>query len=379
MITVDDLQRISLNPDPVAYDLAGDVDALVPEMKKGEITTPKRMAAFLGNVAQETDGLKTLEEYGTEAYFRSFLGNQWEYHGRGYLMNTWLDAYRKLSAVLGVDLVRNPDRLSEDKELAARAAVWFWTANNLNWWADNGTLWNVSGIINTGGPNPAQINGWYERVAAHERAVAALGTPVPVGILTVAQGTRFYDAIRYLEPAIDRARYWIWRSGIIPDGPGAYAHNSKAPAIDAVIRGGLFCAAVGSLSLRRVGKRVATRGDARYDGGVAAYWRSPWGDGYFTGYDEPFDLAKAKRWARETRSGVLIGREYSGGDSSPLAHQGHVAILLPSGYVLQSWLSYPNGKSGLNWDYTIEADHAGWYYTRMVHPENWIEYEGDEF
>ena len=379
MLTADDLARISLNPDPILYDLKGDAEALWPEMKKGNITTKARMAAFLGNISPETDSFKTLEEYGDEAYFRSFLGDEWLYHGRGYIMNTWLAAYRALSDELGVDLVSNPDLLSEDKELAAKAAVWLWSKNNLNWWADSGTYWNVCGIINTGGPNPAQINGWYERVAAQERAAAVFGVSAPTGILTVASNTRFYKAIRYLEPAIDRTAYWIWRSGIIPDGPGAYAHNSKLPGIQAVINGGIFCAGVGNVSTRAVGKRVATRGDARYDGGVAAYWRSPWGDGYFTGYDEPFDLAKAKRWARETRSGVLIGREYSGGDSAPLAQQGHVAVLLPSGYVLQSWLSYPNGKGGLNWDYTIEADHAGWYYTRMVHPENWIEYAGDEF
>ena len=33
----------------------------------------------------------------------------------------------------------------------------------------------------------------------------------------------------------------------------------------------------------------------------------------------------------------------------------------------------------LNWDYTIEQSDAGGYYTDMVHPENWSEYDGDEF
>ena len=153
MITADELAAISQNPDPVTHDLVGDAEVLGPEMERAGITTKDRMAMFLGNVCQETDGLKTLEEYGDAAYFQSFLGDEWRYHGRGYIMNTWLAAYRNLSNVLGVDLVSNPDRLSQDKELAARAATWFWTENALNWWADNGTLWNVSGIINTGGPD----------------------------------------------------------------------------------------------------------------------------------------------------------------------------------------------------------------------------------
>jgi hypothetical protein len=135
---------------------------------------------------------------------------------------------------------------------------------------------------------------------------------------------------------------------------------------------GIFCAGVPNLFLRGVGKRVPTRGNPYYDGGVAAYFWSPlYGNGYFTGYDEPFNLAKAKRWAQETRSGVLIGREYRG---EALLDQGHVAILLPSGYVLQS-----NVGDGLNWKWTIEESHAGGFYTRMVHPTNWIDYEGDEF
>ena len=125
LFTVDQLAEISQNPDPVAYDLAGDRAALVPEMKKGGIVTKNQISAFLANVCQETDWLKTLEEYGNEDYHRSFLGDEWWYHGRGYIMNTWLDAYQRLSDVLGVDLVSNPDLLAQDKDLAARAAVWY--------------------------------------------------------------------------------------------------------------------------------------------------------------------------------------------------------------------------------------------------------------
>ena len=165
MITVAQLAAISQNPDPVAFDLAGDVEALAPEMRKAKITTKPRLAAFLANVCQETDRLKTLEEYGDERYFRSFLGDQWRYHGRGYLMNTWKAAYANLSRVLGVDLVKNPDRLSEDKDLAARAAVWFWTENNINRYAGAGHVEAVSSIIKRGQVVPSgSIKSWDMRV-----------------------------------------------------------------------------------------------------------------------------------------------------------------------------------------------------------------------
>jgi hypothetical protein len=107
---------------------------------------------------------------------------------------------------------------------------------------------------------------------------------------------------------------------------------------------------------------------------VAAYAGGVFGPGYFEGYAEPFDLQQAKRWARETRCGVLLLRPYW---NASLSGQGHVAILLPSGYVLQS---FPNMLGpDLNWDYTIEESNAGDYYYEMVHPSNWSEYEGDEF
>ena len=122
LFTLDQLVEISQNPDPVANDLAGDRAALIPEMIKGGITTKNQVAAFLANICQETDWLNTLEEYGDEAYFRwgppdgdgLYLGDEWRYHGRGYIMNTWRDAYQRLSSVLGVDLVSNPDLLAQE-------------------------------------------------------------------------------------------------------------------------------------------------------------------------------------------------------------------------------------------------------------------------
>ena len=200
LFTVDQLVEISQNPDPVANDLAGDRAALVPEMKKGGIVTKNQITAFLANICQETDWLNTLEEYGDEGYFRwgppdgdgVYLGDQWRYHGRGYIMNTWLEAYQRLSSVLGVDLVSNPDLLARRKDLAARAAVWYWNMRGCGPVADRGDFEGVCSLINRGELVPrGRIHGWKDRLAAYERAKSVIGTgtePVTQSVTEIAIG-----------------------------------------------------------------------------------------------------------------------------------------------------------------------------------------------
>jgi predicted chitinase len=393
LFTVDQLAEISQNPDPVAFELAGDLAALVPEMKKAGITTKLRVAAFLGNVCHETDNLKTLEEYGDRAYFESFLGNQWMYHGRGYIMNTWRAAYERLGKVLGVDLVQQPDRLANDKELAAKAAVWFWdkgnvTGKSLNPYADQRNFKAVCSIINRGEIVPTgTINGWEDRVGHYQRAldVLTIGEPEPepepggVKMLShgVKDGTKFALGYKYVVPHLLNRKYWVWKSGIVPDGEGAYAVNRPLPDRSQI--GRMFCAAVPNVFRRAAGKIIPTRGNPDFDGGIAAYfYTSAWdlGPGYFSPVDVPFHLPTAKKWARETESGVLIGRCYR---NNTLSGQGHVAIVLPDGIVLQSFQFGADGEPGVNAAYTIEESHDGGYYEVMVHPSKWINYEGDEF
>ncbi len=198
-------------------------------------------------------------------------------------------------------------------------------------------------------------------------------------MLTVRAGTKSRRFIDYILPAIGRMGYYVWPGGTVPAEYGAYAKNAPVPPVRELIGREIFCAAVGTLALRLDGKRVpiAQYQSELYDGGVAAYFGSPAlpqiGAGYFAGYTEPFDYVKALRWARETRELVLLGRKYEG---EHVSRQGHVALLLPSGYVLQS-----NYGDGLNWDYTLAQSNGGTnnfgYYRIMAAPWNWLEYEGD--
>lgn len=245
------------------------------------------------------------------------------------------------------------------------------------------------------GPGNASLgisNGYYGKIQARretwKQLLAGLveGTatePVPglvgeesgpvdtSGILTAKEGTNFRKGLDYILPIIGLRDYWVWSDGIVPDGEGMYAVNEPLPPVEQI--GNINCAGVTNLFFRAMRKRIPTRGNLLYDGGVAAYAGGFFGPGYFEGYAEPFDLEKAKGWARDTRCGVLLLRPYL---NATLSGQGHVAILLPSGYVLQS---FPNMHGpDLNWDYTIEQSNAGDYYKEMVHPEHWSEYSDPE-
>lgn len=184
LFTEDQLAQISQNPDPGRFDLAGDRAALVLEMKKGGIVTKNQITAFLANICQETDWLKTLEEYGDYDYWQYLVEisgepNAWMYHGRGYIMLTWADNYRAAGQGIGVDdrLVNEPHLLANDKELAAKTAVWYWTSRDCGRYADQGNFEAVCSLINRGEVVPTgPIHGWPERLAAYERAQSVIGT-----------------------------------------------------------------------------------------------------------------------------------------------------------------------------------------------------------
>jgi GH25 family lysozyme M1 (1,4-beta-N-acetylmuramidase) len=192
----------------------------------------------------------------------------------------------------------------------------------------------------------------------------------------VIDGTNFARGFKYAMQLNNHMKYWVWSHGPVPDGEGAYAANKPLPPVNQLKGKRIFCAGVPNLFRRAAGKSIPTRGNNLYDGGVAAYFYTSafggLGPGFFSRVDVPFNLAKAKKWARETRSGVLIGRCYRG---STLAGQGHVAILLPDGKVMQSYQTGLDGEPGLNTDATIEKSHAGNFYEVMCHPSAWINHD----
>jgi putative chitinase len=184
------------------------VGALDAAMRRFEIVTPARMAAFCAQLAHESGQLQRWTEnlsyrwerlrqvfpkyFPSDAEARPFdrkperianrvyanrmgngpeaSGDGWRYRGRGPIQLTGKDNYRACGQGIGVDLVDDPDRLATP-EPGCLAAAWFWARNGLNALADAGDFVTITRRINGG------LNGLAERREFWERAKAVFGVP----------------------------------------------------------------------------------------------------------------------------------------------------------------------------------------------------------
>lgn len=140
-----------------------------------DIITPLRRAAFLGQIAHESNELRNFEELASgEAYeARKDLGNTEvgdgkRFKGRGPIQLTGRSNYREAGKALGINLELNPRRAS-DSDVAFRVAGWFWKSRGLNRLADFASFDEITRRINGG------LNGRESRWKYYERALAALG------------------------------------------------------------------------------------------------------------------------------------------------------------------------------------------------------------
>ena len=171
--------------------------------------TGARLAQFLGEIDEETAGFSAFSEnlnYSAarllavfpnvfrngvhpEAYARDperianlvyanrfgngdeASGDGWRFRGRGLLDHTFRANYANLSEFAGVDLVADPDQL-HDLATAVKCAVAFWTAHNLNVFADAGDGTAIRRIVNGG------LNG-EDAAAVDVARAAAIFDPRP--------------------------------------------------------------------------------------------------------------------------------------------------------------------------------------------------------
>lgn len=152
------------------------IEPLNKAMIKYQINTPKRIAAFLAQIAHESGSFKYVEEIASgDAYdTRVDLGNTPEkdgdgrkYKGRGLLQCTGLANYKAVSKALNYDFVNKP----EDLELpgpACFSAAWFWSTRGLNELADKDDFNRITKKINGG------YNGLKDRYEHWERCKKVL-------------------------------------------------------------------------------------------------------------------------------------------------------------------------------------------------------------
>jgi len=151
------------------------LEPLNDTFEKYQINTSKRQACFIGQTMHESGGYKFLREnlnYSAKALMNTWpsrfpdmdtaekyernpskiagkvyagrMGNTTEeeaqkYIGRGLIQLTGKENYKNCGDGIGVDLLNNPDLLSEPK-YAALSAGWFWNKRNLNQYADSNPM-----------------------------------------------------------------------------------------------------------------------------------------------------------------------------------------------------------------------------------------------
>jgi putative chitinase len=149
MITADLIKKVT--PGAQNLILVGVENALNILGAQYGLTTPVRLNAFLAQAAHETDGFKTLKEYGNDAYFKKYetgtakgrdLGNTQpgdglRFKGRGIFQTTGRYNYSKVSrAMFGDDRLLTNPALLEQPFNAVLSALIYWSNKKLNPVAD---------------------------------------------------------------------------------------------------------------------------------------------------------------------------------------------------------------------------------------------------
>lgn len=145
------------------------------------IDTPLRIEHFLAQCAHESDGFRVTEEYASGSAYegRKDLGNVQKgdgvrYKGRAVIQLTGRANYRAFTAWMRKVIPGCPD-FEAQPELVATfpwagwAAIYFWTAHNLNALADKDDLIKVTEVVNGG------RNGLSSRSKYLARAKTAVG------------------------------------------------------------------------------------------------------------------------------------------------------------------------------------------------------------
>lgn len=166
----------AMAPGAAGWIVAGMVDAMPKVIEMAKLSTDLRLAHFLAQLAHESDGFHTTDEYASGAAYegRRDLGNVKagdgrRFKGRGLIQITGRANARRMSRALGQDFETNPELLRRFPWAALTAAV-YWDDHRLNDYADRDNVLTITKRIN-GGTNGLSDRELYLRRA--KRALAA--------------------------------------------------------------------------------------------------------------------------------------------------------------------------------------------------------------
>ena len=262
---------------PRCKDPDGWVDAMNEVFPKYEINTPERIASFIAQCGHESGGWRVFSEnlnYSAKAldaifgkYFKRAArdsepyhrqpekianvvyanrmsngdtesGDGWKYRGRGPIQLTGKANYSAFASDMDVDVVDNPDMVSEDKEVALMSAIWYWNKNGLNRYADSGDIKTMTKRINGGYIGlEDRIHHWKEALhmlgsdaSEHESDDEFVEEPSPEDIGVLRRGMKSVGVVMMQEalgitadgdfgPGTERAlKEWQSANGLVADG-----------------------------------------------------------------------------------------------------------------------------------------------------------------
>ena len=262
---------------PNCKDPDGWVDAMNEVFPKYEINTPERIASFIAQCGHESGGWRVFSEnlnYSAKAldaifgkYFKraardsepyhrqpekianvvyanrmangdTASGDGWKYRGRGPIQLTGKANYSAFAEDMDVDVLDNPDRVSEDKEIALMSAIWYWNKNKLNRYADSGDIKTMTKRINGGYIGlEDRIHHWKEALhmlgsdaSEHESDDEFVEEPSPEDIGVLRRGMKSVGVVMMQEalgitsdgdfgPGTERAlKEWQSANGLVADG-----------------------------------------------------------------------------------------------------------------------------------------------------------------
>jgi putative chitinase len=153
------------------------VPALNTQLGAAGIDTELRVAHFLAQTCEESDGFCTTEEYASGAAYEgrrdlgnTQLGDGVRFKGRGLIMITGRYNYTDYGKSLGLPLLIQP-ALAGCPVNAVKIAIAFWTKHELNVFADKDDIETITRRINGG------LNGLATRQTYLVRAMRLL-TPL---------------------------------------------------------------------------------------------------------------------------------------------------------------------------------------------------------
>jgi putative chitinase len=196
-MTSEQLAKLGINPDWLPW--------LQKTFERYSIDNTVRQSAFIGQCMHESANFKVLQEnlnysanglksvwgsrFPTDEIANKYArnpnmiankvyanrmsngdeesGDGWKYRGRGLIQCTGKDLYKTLSDALNIDLISDPDLLTE-MPYASMSAGWFWNKKGLNALADAQDYKEMTKRINGG------FNGLDDRIAKINKALEVL-------------------------------------------------------------------------------------------------------------------------------------------------------------------------------------------------------------